>query len=75
MEDKKQKFKEYLDKEIEIAEWKHKEHFDKEVIMNVGYHSKLWKVPKWLLSATREGIIKEIKQKLEGLKVTAKPSA
>ena len=60
------KFKKYLNKEIEVAEEKHKEHFDKEIIMDVGYHSKSWRVPKWLLSATREGTLKEIRQKSGG---------
>lgn len=61
METKKQNLKEYLNKEIEVAEEKNKEYFDKEMIMKVGYHCKHWEVPKWLLAAVREGTLKEIR--------------
>ena len=74
MEREISKVKEHIDKELEVVIKKQNEYYDKEIIIDVVYTCKNWRVPRWLLSAAKEEVLTKIKQKLEETPLTKSES-
>jgi len=57
---------ELIKKDLKETEEINKNQFRNEELIKCGYHSKIWDVPKWLLTETRIGVLLELKKQIQG---------